>query len=366
MQYTMWEQTPMKWHRLVAFLGLPVSILTAVSLLPSYIQTFQSLLGTGLEWVGVLDILYIAATVGVSATAMVGLICKRWLGVRCLLAGYLLPAGYAAYYLVLGAVLHFDGRAMGQYAGMIVIDIPIFFLVRYYYKKRRLLFAPPPFVTVLDRGEGPDVEPCVELRSHLLDEAAKERWKKEEAAGGKTYGPLDPPERRQRGTGAPVWLAAVLGGLCVILAVVVGVLGLQNVRLQRNYTAEVQKCGELEDRVSRMKETVSIAQAKAEEERLARAALLNNTLIETADRYIELLRQNSAPSDEIDWELADAAAKYMDAKESGGAILALRVDAYIEQLKNRQDEANDFVIELELAWASRAYEAAKANMVKGG
>lgn len=222
-------------------------------------------------------------------------------------------------------------------------------------------------VTGREDRPGDEAESSVELLSRIQDEAEAEQREREKVATAerRIYGPLDPPERRN-GRRAPVWLAAVLGGLCVVLAVAVGVLGWQNVRLQQNFTAEVQKCGELEDRVSRMKETVSIAQAKAEEERLARAALLDNTLIETADRYIELLHQNSASSDGINWELADAAAKYMDAKKNGGIILAVRADAYIEQLKSGQGEANDFVIELELAWASRAYEATKANMMEGG
>lgn len=211
-----------------------------------------------------------------------------------------------------------------------------------------------------------EAESSVELLSRIQDEAEAERREREEAAAAERrgYGPLDPQERR--GRGAPVWLAAVLGGLCVVLAVAAGMLGWQNIQLQRDYTDELQKCGELEERVSRMEEAVSIAQAKAEEERLARTKILDNALIEAANRYIEMLRENSVPADGIDWELAGAAAKYMDAQKSGGAILALQVDAYIEQLKGKQDKVNDFVFELELAWASRAYEAAKANILKGG
>lgn len=86
--------------------------------------------------------------------------------------------------------------------------------------------------------QGGETESSVELLSRIQDEAEAERKEREEAAAAERrgYGPLDPQERR-KGRGAPVWLAAVLGGLCVVLAVTAGMLGWRFMLLQEELTA---------------------------------------------------------------------------------------------------------------------------------
>ena len=228
-QYTIWEQTPLKWHKFEMYFRVPFGILTSVIGLSTAVETLAALKGTSYQWLGVVDILYIVFVIATSIAAEIGLVQRKRFGPAALLSVYAGSAFYAVFSMIVGGfLLNNFGVSVGQRLGAVIVYFVAFLLVRVYYRKRMPLFTPADRVPVVAPAHRPELaqtdESSVRLLEQLRDEADAERAV--QAPERRVYGPLDPPEPRKGAKGgAPVWLTVVLLCACLALAVACGLMG---------------------------------------------------------------------------------------------------------------------------------------------
>lgn len=139
--YTIWEETPLKWHKFLVYFSLPLSILfNGVKILSAVLSILQ-LQGSGMEWLGAIDLLFAVALVVLSIVAIVGGFPsnRRWYGPLCYLAGLGVNILYSVIILLIYVSLSVEPET-SMFSSIIVgalflaLNIP-------YYNKRRPLFA---------------------------------------------------------------------------------------------------------------------------------------------------------------------------------------------------------------------------------
>lgn len=139
--YTIWEQTPLKWHKFLVYFSLPLSILFSGVKILSAVGSIRQLQGSGMEWLGAIDLLFAAALVALSVIAMVGGLPanRRWYGPCCYLVGLAVNILYSVIVLFIYVSLSVQLEA-SMFSSIIVgalflaLNIP-------YYNKRRPLFT---------------------------------------------------------------------------------------------------------------------------------------------------------------------------------------------------------------------------------
>ena len=156
--YTFWEQTPLKWHKFITYFYFPFQVpLLACYRLPGAWSALVDFSGTGLAWIGMVDIIYIFLAIGLCAGAFVGNMARNrlWSGPLCVIGFYLLCSAYAIFTAVI-----FIAFQVGGYEALSNVVTAFVYLVGawlncLYYRKRRLLFRPMPGVPQHRAGAAP-------------------------------------------------------------------------------------------------------------------------------------------------------------------------------------------------------------------
>lgn len=140
-QYTIWEETPLKWHKFLTYFSLPLAILLNAAKTISALATIGQLQGSGLEWLAIIDLVFSAALVALSIAAIVGGLPKnrRWYGPLCYLGGLGANILYSVV-VVLIYISFYIEPTVNLFTQMITFAV-LLALNIVYYNKRRQLFA---------------------------------------------------------------------------------------------------------------------------------------------------------------------------------------------------------------------------------
>lgn len=155
--YTFWEQTPLKWHKFVTYVGLPLGLVANICSLPSLLETISGLLGSGVAWLGMIDLLYTLFYIILSAAAICGNLPRnrKWFGPQCTIALYAVSALYLAFIILLSILFQTWEESLASNLGPFLVYAIGAWLVAIYYRKRRLLFRPMPGVSQHRAGAAP-------------------------------------------------------------------------------------------------------------------------------------------------------------------------------------------------------------------
>ena len=211
--YTIWAQTPLKWHKFITYVALPIHIIVLLPRIPSIWSALMDLSRTGMEWVGLIDAICAFLSLGLCVGAIWGNLARNhlWSGPLCVIGLYLLETLYSAFIAILSLLLHLGETEVWSYAVHSFSYLIGSVLVFVYYRKRRLLFRPMPSASRHQTAAA-----HVSLSS--TSTPPEDPW--EQAAPSsperRVYSPLDPPEPRTPHY-APLWLVVLLGVLCLLL-----------------------------------------------------------------------------------------------------------------------------------------------------
>ena len=147
--YTFWEQAPLKWHKFITYVALPLGLVTKICSLPSILETISGLLGSGVAWLGMIDLLYTLSYIVLSAAAICGNLPRnrKWFGPQCTIALYAVSALYLAFIILLSILFQTWEESLASNLGPFLVYAIGAWLVAIYYRKRRLLFRPIPSVS---------------------------------------------------------------------------------------------------------------------------------------------------------------------------------------------------------------------------
>lgn len=208
MKYTIWEQTPLKWHKFVTYFLLPVSILFGL-LMMYYNYIWWPGIITMLDWI---DIYIYVASLALAVIAFVGNLPKvrRWYGPCCLIAGYWLNAAVALFLVFFYLYWQTPAYMVGQQVGRCIAGVILGCANIVYYEKRRALFrkqeTPVPLKEAKKVTVPEKMESSVDLLANLQAEAEQERMRASEPAEM-------PVAADKAGKGRRL---AVLAGVCVL------------------------------------------------------------------------------------------------------------------------------------------------------
>mgnify|MGYP001623789693 FL=1 len=272
MEYTMWENTPLKWHKLLTFLILPLG--AVLNICQAII-----LLGNVQNWTGILiplgciDLVRFAGCSVLSVIAIIGCIPsrRRWYGPQCAVALYVVLGGFSVLNVILGVAIKFTSDFLIQNAVNAVCFFIVAALMTIYYRKRRRLFSGPkagrpvaqkipaemPAPVQTEPPEQEEPENSLELLAQIQTEAEKMY----EAESGT-------PKAGAVKKGVPIWVVALLGTGCVILSVLcitiwtwagnkVEELETLNHQLETKYQTEKNIEKSLSERLDRLSEIMS-------------------------------------------------------------------------------------------------------------
>lgn len=229
MRYTIWENTPLKWHKFITYVTLPISIVTSVYSLAiragdmmKHWWMWDSTMTT-LSW---LDIYCALASSCLAIVAFLGCLPRRrkWYGPKCVIALYFLSAAYSVFCVIVYIYFRTPESMISYSTGMAVSCAVVGVLSLIYYKKRRALFLPTaaksedlcieieketkaPAEPITERKEEP--ENSLELLMKIQEDEEKERRSDEEKA---------PNERTRRSV--PLWAAIILGASLIASLVI--------------------------------------------------------------------------------------------------------------------------------------------------
>lgn len=138
-RYTLWEQTPLKWHKFLTYIVGPLSLLVGVS---SLTQTLDMIEGS-VTWVFAIDFAYALARILLGLFMVLGgrkSARKRYAPI-CSVLLYLVNGGYCLYYV--GVAAYFN-ILIDQIPSQIItatLFLATAGLTVYYYSKRKALFV---------------------------------------------------------------------------------------------------------------------------------------------------------------------------------------------------------------------------------
>lgn len=141
-QYTIWENTPLRWHNFVFYLALPFSVIYNAARLASYGDTMRNLAELDLLWIGFLDIFYYIISILVASIAVFGGIkANRYrFGPACYIALLCINAGYSFVCIIIGLALKSGDSYVSDASAVLLSFLILLFSNLSYYRKRRLLF----------------------------------------------------------------------------------------------------------------------------------------------------------------------------------------------------------------------------------
>lgn len=141
--YTVWDETPLKWHKFMTFFLLPIGV--ASNLVKAII-----IISDPKNWIGILAVLNAVDLIRFIGCAVLGAFAvygclpsrRRWYGPKCAIALYSILAAFGIYNNVAGCALDV---ADSYYISLNLRDFISFsltaILMIFYYRKRRSLFS---------------------------------------------------------------------------------------------------------------------------------------------------------------------------------------------------------------------------------
>lgn len=146
MRYTIWENTPLKWHKFMTYVILPISTLLGISILVQLIADMnragwmwnQTI--TALNW---LDIDYTVIRIVLCVIAFLGCLPSRrkWYGPQCAIFLYVLGGLYSLLCVILYSYWETPHSLIVQQFSSSTVCIVAAILNWIYYRKRRSLFS---------------------------------------------------------------------------------------------------------------------------------------------------------------------------------------------------------------------------------
>lgn len=146
MRYTIWENTPLKWHKFMTYVILPISTLLGISMLVQRIADMnragwmwnQTI--TALNW---LDIDYTVIRIILCVIAFLGCLPSRrkWYGPQCAIVLYVLGGLYSLLCVILYSYWETPQSLIVQQFSSSTVCIVAAILNWIYYQKRRSLFS---------------------------------------------------------------------------------------------------------------------------------------------------------------------------------------------------------------------------------
>ena len=218
MVYTMWDSTPLKWHKFLTFFVLPLG---------AVLNICQAILLVSEpdNWVGILIPLNAIDLARFAGCTMLGVVAisgclpsrRKWYGPMCAIILYAVLAAYSIYNIVAAYLLNVaDSKFVTQSIANLISFSATSGLTYIYYRKRRALFSPlrqsvskipvkPAEISQHpEQKSGDEPENSLELLAKIQAEAEKERTENK-------------PSKKKKS--APVWVTIFLGACCIILLV---------------------------------------------------------------------------------------------------------------------------------------------------
>lgn len=256
--------TPMRWHCFLLYVLLPLQILMWLISIPAVFTQQEYLRWTEFEWISEFNGVCTVVILCVLLAAELGLACRAWLGPCAIVAAQGALVISCAVNIIAGVVLGMGDVFIRATAGQL-LGAALFGVLNWiYYRKRRALF-----LLEEDGGrQGPDME--TDAAAGLPERGGSYYFAPPpvQAAGAavaaeerRVCGPLDAPERGAR-RGAPVWLAAALGVLCLGLAAGCGILGWQSAGAAAERESLAAENARLADRVERLEAAAGVYERK--------------------------------------------------------------------------------------------------------
>ena len=220
MKYTIWEQTPLKWHKFVTYIVLPLTGIAAVVLFIVSLTNLTSNWGLLDDATVVVSCVSIFYALGMGALVVVAIIgclpnMRKWYGPLCVIIGYSLSAAYSLFCVAIYTHYHSSSVFINQNLDTFITSTVTAVLTGIYYKKRRALFSVSKRKNTEARNqmrspqtitEKEETQNSLELLAEIQAEAEQERMKAAE--------PAEPPVAADKaGKGRRL---AVLAGVCVL------------------------------------------------------------------------------------------------------------------------------------------------------
>lgn len=307
MRYTIWENTPLKWHKFMTYMILPISTLLGISMLVQRIADMnragwmwnQTI--TALNW---LDIDYTVIRIILCVIAFLGCLPSRrkWYGPQCVIVLYVLGGLYSLLCVILYSYWETPQSLIVEQFSSLTVCIVAAILNWIYYRKRRPLFLPAviknedlytkiakeikaPAEPITERKEEP--ENSLELLMKIQEDEEKKRRSDEEKA-------LNERVRRS----VPLWAAIILGAsLMTCLAVCISVsmnsanriseLQGKNEQLKQDYDRICEERDELQEKVTELNIEIETLSGENSMQMLRLHLLLNNVgyIVSGSDYY---------------------------------------------------------------------------------
>lgn len=143
MVYTLWENTPLKWHKFLTFFLLPLGTVLNVCQAILVISDIQNWAGILIP-VNIIDLIRLIACAILGITAIYGCLPsrRRWYGPKCAIILYAVLSVYSIYNIIAANLLSVaDSEFISQSIANLISFSLTSGLMYIYYKKRRLLFS---------------------------------------------------------------------------------------------------------------------------------------------------------------------------------------------------------------------------------
>ena len=143
MVYTMWENTPLKWHKFLTFFLLPLGAILNVCQAILAISDIQNWTGILIP-VNIIDLIRFIVCAILGITAIYGCLPsrRRWYGPKCAIILYAVLSVYSIYNIVAAYLLNVaDSEFISRSIANLISFSLTSGLMYIYYKKRRLLFS---------------------------------------------------------------------------------------------------------------------------------------------------------------------------------------------------------------------------------
>lgn len=148
--YTIWEETPLKFHYFIVYVAIP---------LPFVIDLFSLIVS--FDALRFFPIAVFGCSLICSIAAFYLLLKRRWMGPSLLIAQRLLLAAVYAFEILTFELQYSYSDATGKLLGEMVQSLIGTCIIYFYYKKRRLLFSPlPAWYTPPRKTDGPWTPPA--------------------------------------------------------------------------------------------------------------------------------------------------------------------------------------------------------------
>lgn len=275
--YLDWFKTPLKWHKFLTYIVLPLSIIVSLVALVRWLELSKIIDSGTLALLNWIDIYFAFARIVLAVVALLGCLPSRrkWYGPKCAIALYGISAVYAVICVWVGVSYFAPQTYIIQNLGIAVGSTVTAILTAFYYRKRRALFSPAapvldkPTITIPQASsiteplhQDSDPENSLELLTHLQQEIEQEKI---EDAAKNTLNAIELPFVPKTRTAVLPWVfAAVFLAAGIGLGVLAGYyysettrLQTEYVRLETNYNEAIRVRNNLRQEVSNLEQEKS-------------------------------------------------------------------------------------------------------------